>query len=106
MPNLDEYLQGQTAIVIGGDDPSGVAKVITEFFKKNEKVDVKAGVLEEKVLTKDEVIALSKLPGLEVLHAQLLGLLAQPATSLVRIIGAVPQNLVNVLQAKVRAESD
>ena len=104
-PNLEDYLKGQTAIIVGGDDPSGVAKVVTEFFKKNEKIDIKAGVLEEKVLTKDEVVALSKLPGLEVLRAQLLGLLAQPATGLVRVIGAVPQNLVNVLQAKVRAEN-
>lgn len=105
LPSLEEYLKGQTAIIIGGDDPSGVAKVVAEFFKKNEKVDLKAGVLDEKVLTKEEVIALSKLPGLESLRAQLLGLLAQPATSLVRIVGAVPQNLVNVLQAKVRAEN-
>ena len=105
LPNLDEHLTGQTAIVIGGEDPSGVAKVITAFFKKNEKVDLKAGVLDEKILTKDEVIALSKLPGIESLRAQLLGLLAQPATGLVRVIGAVPQNLVNVLQAKVRAEN-
>lgn len=106
LPNLDEYLTGQTAIVIGGENPAGVAKVITEFFKKKEKVDLKAGVLDEKVLTKEEVVALSKLPGIESLRAQLLGLLAQPATGLVRVISAVPQNLVNVLQAKVRSESE
>ena len=105
LPNLDEYLKGQTAIVIGGEDPSGVAKVITKFFEKHEKVDPKAGVLDEKVLTKEEVIALSKLPGLESMRAQLLGLIAQPATGLVRVISAVPQSLVNVLQAKVRAEN-
>lgn len=104
-PDLGGYLTGQTAIVVGGDNPAGVAKVITEFFKKREKVDFKAGVLDEKVLTKEEVITLSKLPGIESLRAQLLGLLAQPATGLVRVISAVPQSLVNVLQAKVRAES-
>jgi large subunit ribosomal protein L10 len=104
-PDLGDYLTGQTAIVVGGDNPAGVAKVITEFFKKREKVDFKAGVLDEKVLTKEEVITLSKLPGIESLRAQLLGLLAQPATGLVRVISAVPQSLVNVLQAKVRAES-
>lgn len=104
LPDLGEYLTGQTAIIVGGDNPSGVAKVVSEFFKKNEKVDFKAGVLDEKVLTKDEVIALSKLPGIESLRAQLLGLLAQPATGFVRVINAVPQSLVNVLQARVRAE--
>lgn len=103
LPNLEEYLKGQTAIVVGGDNPSGVAKVVTEFFKKKEKVDIKAGILDEKVLTKEEVVALSKLPGLESLRAQLLGLLTQPATGFVRVISAVPQGLVNVLQAKGRA---
>lgn len=105
MPDIGEHLKGQTAIVIGGADPSGVAKVISEFFKKNEKVDFKAGILEERVLTKEEIIALSNLPGIDSLRAQLLGLLAQPATGLVRVISAVPQSMVNVLQAKVRAES-
>ena len=105
MPDISEHLKGQTAIVIGGADPSGVAKVISEFFKKNEKVDFKAGILEERVLTKEEIIALSNLPGIDSLRAQLLGLLAQPATGLVRVISAVPQGMVNVLQAKVRAES-
>ena len=105
LPDLSEYLNGPTAIVVGGDDPSGVAKTITKFFEEKEKVDLKAGLLNEKVLTKDEVVALSKLPGLESLRAQLLGLLTQPATGLVRVINAVPQSLVNVLQAKVRTEN-
>ncbi|MGK0455729.1 MAG: large subunit ribosomal protein L10 [Zhongshania aliphaticivorans] len=105
LPDLGEYLKGQTAIIVGGDNPSGVAKAITEFFKKKEKVDLKAGILDERVLTKEEVIVLSKLPGLESLRSQLLGLLTQPATGFVRVISAVPQGLVNVLQAKVRAEN-
>ncbi|MEM7790287.1 MAG: 50S ribosomal protein L10 [Verrucomicrobiota bacterium] len=105
LPDLGEHLTGQTAIVVGGDNPSGVAKVIGEFFKKKEKVDLKGGIVNERALTKDEIVALSKLPGLEVLRAQLLGLLSQPATGMVRVINAVPQSLVNVLQAKVREEN-
>lgn len=104
-PDMSEYLTGQTAIVVGGENPSGVAKVIGEFFKKKEKVDLKAGVLNEKILDKDQIEALAKLPGLESLRAQLLGLLNQPGTSLVRVLNAVPQSVVNVLQAKVRAEN-
>ena len=55
-----------------------------------------------RALTKEEIKALAKLPGLEVLRAQLLGLLTQPATGFVRVINAVPQGLLNVLQAKAR----
>jgi large subunit ribosomal protein L10 len=104
-PDMSEHLSGQTAIIVGGENPSGVAKVIGEFFKKKEKVELKAGVLNEKILDKAQIEILAKLPGLEALRGQLLGLLNQPGTSLVRVLNAVPQSMVNVLQAKVRAEN-
>lgn len=105
LPDLSEHLTGQTAIVVGGQDPSGVAKVINEFFKKKEKIDLKAGILNQRELTREEIIALSMLPGIDALRGQLLGLLSQPATGFVRVLNAVPQGLVNVLQAKVRKEN-
>lgn len=104
-PDMSEYLTGQTAIIVGGDNPSGVAKVIGEFFKKKDKVELKAGVLNEKALDKAQIEMLAKLPGLEALRGQLLGLFNQPGTSLVRVFNAIPQSVVNVLQAKVRAEN-
>jgi len=103
-PELDDHLTGQNAIVIGGNNPSGVAKVMTKFFDKAEKVPVKVGILSNQRIGKDDVKALSKLPSLESLRAQLLGLLSQPAQQLVFVINAVPQKVLNVLQAKVDAE--
>ena len=103
-PDLSEHLNGPTAIIVGGNNPSGVAKALGKFFKDKEKVEVKVGLLDEKILTKEQIEALAKLPGLESLRAQLLGLLTQPGTGLVRVLNAVPQNVVNVLQAKVREE--
>lgn len=105
LPDLSEHLTGQTAIVVGGQDPSGVAKVINEFFKKKEKIVLKAGILNQRELTREEIISLSMLPGIDALRGQLLGLLSQPATGFVRVLNAVPQGLVNVLQAKVRKEN-
>lgn len=104
LPDLSEHLIGPTAIIVGGNNPAGVAKVLTKFFKDKEKVDLKVGVLDDKTLTKEQLEALAKLPGIEALRAQLLGLLTQPGTGLVRVLNAVPQNVLNVLQAKVRAE--
>jgi large subunit ribosomal protein L10 len=49
-------------------------------------------------------LALSKLPSVEALRAQLLGLLSQPAQQMVFVLNAVPQSVLNVLQAKVDAE--
>jgi len=104
LPVDEEVLNGQTAIVVGGPNPSEVAKVLFKFFKDKEKVDIKTGVLGDKSLTRDEVEALSKLPSLDALRGQLLGLLSQPGTMMVRVIIAGPQDFLNVLQAKVRAE--
>jgi len=76
---------------------------LTKFFKDKEKVDLKVGVLDNKALTKEQIEVLAKLPGLDSLRAQLLGLLSQPGTGLVRVLNAVPQSVLNLLQAKVRA---
>lgn len=104
LPDLSEHLNGPTAIIVGGNNPAGVAKILTKFFKEKEKVDLKVGILDNKALTKEQLEALSKLPGIEALRAQLLGLLSQPATGLVRVLNAVPQSVLNLLQAKVRAD--
>ena len=97
---IDENLLGPTAIVVGGDNPPGVAKALEKFFKDKKKLEIKGGVLEKANLTVDQVSALAKLPPAEILKAQLLGLFNQPGTQMVRIIQAVPQGLLNVLQAK------
>ena len=106
LPSFSDELHGPTAIITGGENPSEVAKVLTKYFKNKDKADVKFGLLGEQRLDRDEVVELSKLPSLEALRAQLLGLLNQPGTSLVRVIVAVPQGLLNVLQAKVDLESE
>ncbi|MGE9293787.1 MAG: 50S ribosomal protein L10, partial [Puniceicoccales bacterium] len=61
-------------------------------------------VLGDKALSREEVEALSKLPSLEALRSQLLGLFSQPGTQMVRVLIAGPQDFLNVLQAKVREE--
>ena len=99
-PDLDEWLSGPTAIISGGENPPGVAKVLENFAKKKEKVDLKVGVLNESVISPEAIEQLSKLPSLEVLRAQLLGLLNTPAQRLLTVLQGVPQGLLNVLDAK------
>ncbi len=88
LPDLSAHLSGHTALVTGGKNPSGVAKVLVSFFKDFSKLDVKAGVLDSKFLSKSEIEALSKLPSLDGIRAQLLSLLRQPAASFVRVLDA------------------
>lgn len=100
LPDVSDILEGPTAIVVGGPNPSEVAKVLVKFFKEREKVEVKKGILSGTVLSKDQVEALSKLPSLDELRATLLSLFNTPAQQTVRVLIAGPQGLLNVLQAK------
>jgi len=102
LPDLDSYLNGPTAIVVGGQNPSGVAKIVQKFFDEKTRPVVKVGILGDRAIDAGKVKELAELPSLEVLQAQLLGLFTQPAQSLVRILNAIPSSVVNVLQAKVR----
>lgn len=104
-PDLSDHLTGQTALVVGGNNPSGVAKAIDIFFKEREKINLKVGILNEKILDRAQIEILAKLPGLEALRGQFLGLLNQPTSSLVRIFNAVPQSILNIMQAKARLEN-
>jgi large subunit ribosomal protein L10 len=103
MPDLDTWLEGPTAIVVGGDNPSGVAKVVRGFFSDAKKGEVKVGVLANKTYDADQVKQLAELPSLEVLRAQLLGLLSTPAQQFVFVLSGVPRSMLNVLQAKAEA---
>ena len=100
LPDLSEHLTGHTAIVIGGDDASAVAKALDLYFKDTKKVPVKAGTLGDRLLSAEEVKKLSKLPGLEGLRSQLLSLFNTSATQLVGVLSAPSRGFVTVLKAK------
>jgi large subunit ribosomal protein L10 len=51
LPDIDGALTGPTAIVVGGKNSAGVAKILKQFFKDKQKVEVKAGVLSKKLIT-------------------------------------------------------
>ena len=103
LPDFDRVLVGPTAVIVGGKNSPGVAKTLRDFIREKQKIVVKAGVLSQKLISAQDVEKLADMPSLDTLRAQLLGLLQQPAGLFVRVINAVPQGLVNVLQAKVRA---
>jgi large subunit ribosomal protein L10 len=102
MPDLEAWLTGPTAIIVGGTNATGVAKVIQTFSKEKDKGQVKVGVLDRRTYNADQVKALAELPSLDALRAQLLGLLTTPARSFLFVLNGVPAGLLNVLQAKAR----
>lgn len=99
LPALDSWLAGPTAIVLGGRNPSGVAKILKKFSDDKKKLEVKVGVMGDRTLSTSDVGVLADLPSIEVLKAQLLGLLNTPAQRMVTVLNAVPVSLLNVMQA-------
>ncbi|NBZ95051.1 MAG: 50S ribosomal protein L10, partial [Proteobacteria bacterium] len=106
LPELDDHLNGQTAYVTGDKDICSAAKILKTFSSEFEKPKIRAGVLDNAVLDTPQVIALADLPSKEVLQSQLLGMLLQPATKLVRTLNEPAASLARVLQAKVKAAGE
>lgn len=78
LEGLDPYLQGPTAIAFGSTDPIAPAKILSEFAKTHKALEIKAGILENKVIDNEEVKVLAELPSREVLLAKLLGAMQSP----------------------------
>lgn len=72
-------------------DAVAAAKVVHEFAKSNDKLVIKAGLYNGKVMDVAAVSALATVPSKEVLLAQLLGLLQSPVSGLARVLGAVAE---------------
>jgi large subunit ribosomal protein L10 len=101
LPALDVALTGMTAVVIGSAkaDISAAAKVLKQFAKDTDKPKIKLGVMGQQVLAPAQVAAVADLPPLDVLRAQLIGLIQSPATKLAVVLGAPASQLARVLKA-------
>lgn len=79
---------GPTAILVGGENPAGVAKIVKAFFKEKQKLEIKVGVMEKKVVTADFLSQIADLPSLDALRASFLSLLTSNAAAFVRVLDA------------------
>lgn len=96
---LGAYLEKNTAMASSAEDPVAVAKVICEFAKDNKQLVVKAGVLDGKIISADEIKALAALPPKEVLIAKVLGSMNAPITGFVNVLQGTIRNVVYALNA-------
>jgi large subunit ribosomal protein L10 len=79
---LDQVLTGPTAVAISYDDAVAPAKVLVTNAKKNNKLEVKGGMVEGKILSVNEINGVASIPAKPVLIAQLLGMLQTPIRGL------------------------
>jgi large subunit ribosomal protein L10 len=95
---LAEHFDEMTGLAYTTEDPVALAKVVVDFARDEPAIQARAGLVErEQVLDPAGVKALSEMPSLPELRSMLLGLLQQPATSLVRLLGTPATQLARVL---------
>lgn len=79
---FDTVLEGPTAMAISYDDAVAPAKIIVDNVKKTNKITVKGGVVEGKVMDAQGITKVASIPSKPVLVAQLLGMLQTPVRGL------------------------
>ncbi|AAP07201.1 MULTISPECIES: 50S ribosomal protein L10 [Bacillus] len=89
MAELNEFLTGPNAIAFSNEDVVAPAKVLNDFAKDHEALEIKAGVIEGKLVTLDEVKAIATLPSREGLLSMLLSVLQAPIRNLALATKAV-----------------
>jgi large subunit ribosomal protein L10 len=99
--SLKEFLVGPTAftfVVADGGDVALAAKALATFRRETDLLTFKGGVMNGDPLSAEQLEALSRLPARDVLHGQLVGMIASPITGLVRTLNALISGLAIQLQ--------
>lgn len=95
LEDLDGILHGPTALAVS-EDPVAPAKVIAEFAKGNDKMEIKSGFMDGKVMTLDEIKTLAKTPSMETLIAKMMGSMNSPISGLARLLNTIVDGGVEI----------
>ena len=96
---LDSHLKGQSAVAFGFDDPGALAKILFDFGKESQKLQVRAIFVEGKVYSGTEVERIAKLPSKSILASQLISTLNGPMSNLVGSLDGIIRKFVGTLDA-------
>lgn len=105
LEEFNEFLKGPSGVAFGKDDPVSAAKITTEFAKTNDKLEIRAGIVDGKVIGVEGVKALAELPSREVLVAQVLGGLNAPIQGFANVLQGTIRGLAIVLNAIVEKQT-
>lgn len=101
-PVPEDLLTGQSGVAFSKGSMSGTAKILIDFIKAfDKKFAIKGGVMGASTFAEKDLEAISNMPTLPEIQAQILGILVQPASQLVGIVQAADAQIVNVLQPGV-----
>jgi large subunit ribosomal protein L10 len=103
---LGEHFTGETAVAYSQNDPVALAKVLTDFIKEAPAFQFKGALLDGIAVPTAEIQSIASLPSREQLIAKILFLLQSPITRFARVLAAVPQSFVSVLdQVRIKKEN-
>jgi large subunit ribosomal protein L10 len=89
---IEDLFVGPTAVAFSNEDAVAPAKIINDFAQDAEALEIKGGVIEGKVSSKEEIVALAKLPSREGLLSMLLSVLQAPVRNVAYAINAVAES--------------
>ncbi|AGX41244.1 50S ribosomal protein L10 [Clostridium saccharobutylicum] len=89
LEGIVEYLEGPVAIAFGYEDVTVAARVLNDFAKTHNKLELKAGVVEGEIYDAAKINQLATIPSKEVLIAKLLGSIKSPISSFARVLSAI-----------------
>jgi large subunit ribosomal protein L10 len=98
-------LEGQVALVTGGEDEVSAPKVLADFAKENKSLGILAGLLEGSVMSSEEIGNLAKLPSKEQLLGQVVGTINAPISGFVNALAGNLRNLVQVMNSIKEAKN-
>ena len=102
---LAPHFEGPTAFAYSSKDPAALAKALEEFTKENQSLQIKAGLIDGRLLDQQAIKTLASLPSREVLVARLLSVLNSPMVRLVTVMKAPARNLVRALDEIARKKT-
>ena len=105
-PVPEDFLTGQTATGFALAEVPALAKTIVDFAKKEDNFSLKGAILDQSILSNEDVKSLADLPSLDQLRAQIIGLINAPAQNVASTIANGIRQLVNVLDAYAQKEAE
>jgi large subunit ribosomal protein L10 len=103
---MKDHLKGPTAILFGAESQVDPAKIVVEFAKDNEAMEIKGGFVDGEFLDTAQIVALSKIPSRDELLAKMMGSINSPASGLVGTINGVAASLARVIDAAAKQKAE